>query len=543
MASVEILLGTLVCVVCLLSLADGYSSGAGSQACTNLSPNHGGSAAQTANSPYGITVSSTTYTPGGSAVTESKPVYWVDVHSAVLQVQGGTPVSPANLVSSSVTTMAPGCLLWATTAATSVPTVPSTGPTVPSTGPTVVATGPSVPSTGPTAPSPTAPNTPAPNTPAPNTPAPNTTPAPTSSFTKDPECGSTKGCLSDCSEAGSCGYLMTWQSDPSGTAVVITLKAFVGSGDRYVAFGLSHDNLMGDDSVSDCTRVGGSINVYNSKNTGTIAERLQDQSDINLISQGFVDGVLTCTFTRPKIGSSSDVFNLDSTKYIIFIAIGPAFVGGIGMHDDIPDVSAEPISLEDVTMDSGSVTLTFPLIKVHGSLMMVAWIFAASIGLVVARYFKTVWPDSTWCGQKIWFQIHRASMVLVLFATVTGFVIIFVEVGGYSEITGDTYKKAHPILGIVVTILCVVNPIMALFRPGPKTPNRPIFNWAHQAVGTAAHITGVVTIACGVLLEKSAAPDYIVYVLGAFAAWHVFAWRRRNIKCEVLSLEKTVAVM
>lgn len=33
-------------------------------------------------------------------------------------------------------------------------------------------------------------------------------------------------------------------------------------------------------------------------------------------------------------------------------------------------------------------------------------------------------------------------------------------------------------------------PIMALFRPGPKDKNRPIFNWAHWAVGMAAHILG-----------------------------------------------------
>lgn len=31
---------------------------------------------------------------------------------------------------------------------------------------------------------------------------------------------------------------------------------------------------------------------------------------------------------------------------------------------------------------------------------------------------------------------------------------------------------------------------MALFRPGPKDKNRPIFNWAHWAVGMAAHILG-----------------------------------------------------
>ena len=94
---------------------------------------------------------------------------------------------------------------------------------------------------------------------------------------------------------------------------------------------------------------------------------------------------------------------------------------------------------------------------------------------------------------------------------------------------GKGYTESHPILGIIVTILTVTNvssqavnnnhpdlyclqntymickgvylncniynihefqPIMALFRPGPKDKNRPIFNWAHWAVGMAAHILG-----------------------------------------------------
>ena len=96
---------------------------------------------------------------------------------------------------------------------------------------------------------------------------------------------------------------------------------------------------------------------------------------------------------------------------------------------------------------------------------------------------------------------------------------------------GKGYTESHPILGIIVTILTVTNvssravtcnnnhpdlyclqntymictgvylncniynihefqPIMALFRPRPKDKNRPIFNWAHWAVGMAAHILG-----------------------------------------------------
>ena len=59
---------------------------------------------------------------------------------------------------------------------------------------------------------------------------------------------------------------------------------------------------------------------------------------------------------------------------------------------------------------------------------------------------------------------------------------------------------AHPILGIIVTALVLINPTMALFRPHPGTAHRPIFNWAHFLVGTVARILGVVTIFFGKFL-------------------------------------------
>lgn len=523
----------------LSSLTAAYSGGADISACTNgLNPTEGHEAKpQSTTSPYFISVSPSTYSPGGSALTVTlqprcagttfrgflltarhaettknqntsigsfntptdardvctglrthksnsdkesvsfqwtppatdegpvvfratfvkiKAMFWVDVHSDIIQSR--TPVNN-NLIQPTVSTQAPNTCLTATTAA----------------------------------------------------------PLPTSSFPKDADCGKTKGCYSDCS-GGSCGFLMSWV--PNTAVVTITLQAFIGSADRYVAFGLSTDLQMGSDSVTECTRVGGTINVYNSRNEGKSNSRI-GQTGLSMVSSNYMNGILTCTFTQTTTSTVTGVLNLDSTKYNIFMSRGAAYAASIDMHDSIPPRSAAAASLQDITVDVTADAVVFPLIKAHGSLMLVAWVFAASIGIVMARYFKPVWPDNTWFGQKIWFQIHRASMVLVLVATVIAFIIIFVEVGGYSEISGESFKKAHPILGIIVTALCVINPIMALFRPHPNTPRRPIFNWAHWAVGTAAHILGVITIFFGIALEKSGAPDYMRYVMAAYVAWQL----------------------
>lgn len=37
--------------------------------------------------------------------------------------------------------------------------------------------------------------------------------------------------------------------------------------------------------------------------------------------------------------------------------------------------------------------------------MFVAWMTTVSIGVLVARFFKPVWPTSKLFGEKIWFQV------------------------------------------------------------------------------------------------------------------------------------------
>ena len=78
-------------------------------------------------------------------------------------------------------------------------------------------------------------------------------------------------------------------------------------------------------------------------------------------------------------------------------------------------------------------------------------------------------------------------MTLAATFTIAGFILIFVHIGGYT--TGSTSaEKYHPILGIVVMSLTVVQIIFALFRPEPSAKNRPTFNWIHWTMGNGAHI-------------------------------------------------------
>lgn len=74
-------------------------------------------------------------------------------------------------------------------------------------------------------------------------------------------------------------------------------------------------------------------------------------------------------------------------------------------------------------------------------------------------------------------------MIATWALTIAAFVIIFVELGGWSQA-----DNPHAILGTITTGLCFIQPFMALFRPGPTHKNRPVFNWVHWLVGNVAHL-------------------------------------------------------
>ena len=76
--------------------------------------------------------------------------------------------------------------------------------------------------------------------------------------------------------------------------------------------------------------------------------------------------------------------------------------------------------------------------------------------------------------------------------TVVAFILIFVELGGWTLIPAS--ENPHAIVGIITTLLAFIQPIIIYFRPDPEShteeSKRKLFKTAHWAVGTSAHILG-----------------------------------------------------
>lgn len=171
-----------------------------------------------------------------------------------------------------------------------------------------------------------------------------------------------------------------------------------------------------------------------------------------------------------------------------------------------------PVNLNEIQNLEATV-YDLSLIQIHAVLMVIAWVGFATIGMFIARYMKPVWGEKELCGRRLWFQVHRAIMVITVLLTVIGVTLAFIYVGEWSEDAG-----AHPVIGIIVLSITVLQPIVATLRPPPHGERRWMFNWAHRSFGLIALALSVINIFLGSVLpafhlESSAVYVMIVYLL------------------------------
>ncbi|KAK0181743.1 hypothetical protein PV327_003999 [Microctonus hyperodae] len=326
-------------------------------------------------------------------------------------------------------------------------------------------------------------------------------------------CAVTKNCFGSpdgCIDSGSCD-----------AAVAVEVKGeryyfeILGKNGKYIAVGLSEDNRMGDDSVVECENRGGQMEIHMSWNKGKSNSRIPTPvGAISLESSSIENGVLYCKFLREKstvIQGRS--FNLTTQLFHLLLVSGSDLKpNGVGFHDLIYAASSSPRRLSDVGQIAAASDI---FIRVHGGLMIAAWIGTASVGILLARYYKQTWVKSQLAGKDQWFVWHRFFMVLTWSMTMAAFIIIWIEIGEWSS------ETIHASLGVLTTILTFIQPIMAALRPHPDTPRRQLFNWSHWLVGNAAHISAVIAIFFAVRLNKAKIPEWVDWVLTAYVVFHV----------------------
>lgn len=349
----------------------------------------------------------------------------------------------------------------------------------------------------------------------------------------DPSCGKTKGCFAVCN-AKSCDFLVTWEHDTRKTGFEDDIPAYVTfdiqmnvkqASDIWVAIGLSPEGKMDKTNVAACLSQNSVISVQSSHNSGYSNEGFENATlGLTLINGDLSDGIFRCRFKRRTSTNHAFFYNLNDTYYLL-VGSGPVSDGVMQQHFSTPIKSSSKINFLDTGV-SGEDDSASTMVKIHATLMSVAWVFLSSVGIVVARHCKVILPSVQISHIQAWFHIHRTAMFLTFLTVIAGIVVIFNERGGFRTIsTTDAdkeYTKAHPYMGLVVGCLTFLNPIMALFRPKPDGKYRYIFNWAHFSVGTSAHLLAIVTIFFGIGLDQARLSDtHAVYVMIAYAATFV----------------------
>lgn len=224
------------------------------------------------------------------------------------------------------------------------------------------------------------------------------------------------------------------------------------------------------------------------------------------------NGNIYCLVERNALTTVRDVeFDLINDEFHLLLASGnEAGTNAVG-HHELAIASDERVSL---TIPRNLEASQRVLIKVHGVLMIIAWIGTASLGIFMARYFKKTWVDQTISGKQAWFLWHFICMVLTFVLTIASVIIIFVEIGEWRT-------SVHSLCGIIVTTFVILQPLGAVFRPDPTSKHRPVFNFLHLSFGNITHILAIITIFFAVPLSNARLPKWTSYILITFVVLYL----------------------
>ncbi|XP_078416967.1 putative ferric-chelate reductase 1 [Cetorhinus maximus] len=337
-------------------------------------------------------------------------------------------------------------------------------------------------------------------------------------------CGTTKFCFNNpaqCNPASD-GNCFFFSSTPLGNQGLQFEMS--GRATGYISIGFSDDKIMGNDENYICGMDNsGNVQVQRAYSTGKMLPRPEQLGEVNNINTADVNGVIQCSFiTRNNI---SVVQRASNNLYYLFFANGPSDGGQIRKHPEIPFISEEKVDISVIQSSSGNNGRSI-LTKVHGALMLIAWMTTGSIGMIIAKFFRSIGGSRKILDKDIWFQLHSFLMVLTVAATIIGFVLIFVKEKGWSSNAG-----AHPVLGCIVMGLALIQPIVAMCRPTPDHKSRYIFNWFHAFMALVIKCLAVATLFLGFNLINVTANRWPEKVLGGFVGWEALLYIMLCVCC------------
>ncbi|KAJ3275376.1 hypothetical protein HDV01_000668 [Terramyces sp. JEL0728] len=152
--------------------------------------------------------------------------------------------------------------------------------------------------------------------------------------------------------------------------------------------------------------------------------------------------------------------------------------------------------------DGGSI-LTLPdgveystVIRLHGYVMLYAWVFCPFVGVFIARYMKDylgVW----------WFRLHVFIMLFgCALGSLSAFLLIFLfKTGPHFSVS----PSLHPLLGLLVTIAMICQVILGFVSDRLFSMDRTEIPWwdkAHWYLGRGSVVTAFLAIVTGIVYSN-----------------------------------------
>lgn len=128
---------------------------------------------------------------------------------------------------------------------------------------------------------------------------------------------------------------------------------------------------------------------------------------MKVLETRYADGNLYCRVERQSpFTVNGKTFDL-SKAYYVMIAKGSASDSGVTYHDRQKSVSKRSVNFAELSAVESS---RGTLVKLHGAFMVTAWMFAASCGILFARYFRHTWVGKQFMGKDLWFVVSHFLM-------------------------------------------------------------------------------------------------------------------------------------
>src|SRR5690606_2722794 len=88
--------------------------------------------------------------------------------------------------------------------------------------------------------------------------------------------------------------------------------------------------------------------------------------------------------------------------------------------------------------------------------MVIAWIFMSSTGILIARYYKFIFPNEKLFRLDLWFTVHRPLMMCVPMCSIAALILILADLEWQWVRTERPIQFAHSIFGIVAIALSII---------------------------------------------------------------------------------------